>query len=275
MGKNLEENLLIPSPVKTIERASMKSPLLQEALTQIKNREDRENFLQIFRKYLLDSYYNNPKMRRLMKSHDLTEKVSYSPENEDYDERSVLNEQLYSEPGRRYHYTNNFLGSERKKKGLLRRLYDTTKDLTFETLPGIVGLGGWYGANRWYTKKAAEEAAKEALATRAGKKILGGIGDAFGNMKWWEYNPFSLESRLSKGIGAGAKAAASEIADQAKTNVLMELVSSVLTPAKYLLGGYFLYKTIKYFMKKHKENKELRELNRKVWLENHLLAQRV
>ena len=53
------------------------------------------------------------------------------------------------------------------------------------------------------------------------------------------------------------------------------MVGQALTPAKYLLGGYFLYKTIRYFMKKYKERKELNELNRQVWLQNQMLAQRV
>jgi len=247
MVANLEEKLDIPSPVKTIEYASKKNPLFQEALSQIRDPKERKAFLGIFRKYLMDAYENNPRMNRLMKTHDLADKVAYAPEIDEYDERSAVEGQLYAEPGRTYQYNNNLLGSERRKKGLLRRIYDTTKDLTFETLPGIVGLGGWYGVKRWHSKEVAKGIAKR-------------LAESF-EKPWYQYlNPLNV-AKDSAQVAAGEG--------------LLGMVGQALTPAKYLLGGYFLYKTIRYFMKKYKERKELNELNRQVWLQNKMLAQRV
>jgi len=247
MADNLETKLNIPFPVRTIEYASEKNPLFQEALKQIRNPKEREAFLGIFRKYLMDAYQNNPKMNRLMKTHDLADKVAYAPEIDEYDERSSVDGQLYGEQGRTYQYANNLLGSERKKKGLMRRVYDTTKDFTLETLPGIVGLGGWYGVKRWHSKEVAKGIAKRAA-------------ESF-EKPWYKYlNPFNFAKD-------SAQAAAGE--------GLLGMVGTALTPAKYLLGGYFLYKTIRYFTKKYKERKELNDLNRQVWLQNQMLAQRV
>jgi len=275
MEKNLEEKLVIPSPVLTLEESSQRNPLFQKTLSRIKNPREREAFLGMFRQYLLDAYQNNPRMNRLMKTHDLAEKVEDAPEIDNYDTKDIVDAQLYSEPGRSYQYTNNLSGYERKKKGLLKRLYHTTKDFTFETLPGIVGLGGWYGASKWHTKRLAEEAAKEALAARVVKKGIGAVGGAFKDMAWWEYNPVSMFLRLDKGVGAAATGAAGEVVGQAATNASLGALGMVLSPAKYLLGGYFLYKTIKYFMKKYKERKELKEMNKQVWMQNQMLAQRV
>jgi len=247
MKKNLEEELFLPSPVITIENASLKNPLFQKALSQIKNSREREEFLGMFRYSLLSAYKNNPRFNRLMKTHDLAEKVAYAPEMENYDTKEIIDSQLYSEPGRTYQYTNNLSGYERKKKGLLKRLYHTTKDFTFESLPGIIGLGGWYGVKRWHSKEVAKGIAKRAA-------------ESF-EKPWYKYlNPFNIAKD-------SAQAAASE--------GLLSMLGTVLNPAKYLLGGYFLYKTIKYFVNKHKEKKKLGELNRQVWLQNQMLAQRI
>lgn len=247
MTSNLETKLGLPSPIKTIEYASEKNPLFQEALAQIKNPKERKEFLGIFRKYLVDAYQNDPKMNRLMKTHDLADKVANAPRTEEYDERSSVVGQLYGENGRTYQYMNNFLGPEREKKGLMKRVYETTKDFTFETLPGIAGLGGMYGVNKWYSKEIAKGAAKRAAETFS--------------KPWYNYLlPFNV-----------VKDSATVVANEG----LLKTVGTILTPAKYLLGGYFLYKTVRYFTKKHKEKKELEELNKKIWLQNQLLAQKV
>jgi hypothetical protein len=247
MEKNLEEKLFIPSPVLTLEESSQRNPLFQKTLNQIKSPRERAAFLGMFRNYLLSAYENNPQMNRLMKTHDLAEKVEGAPEIDNYDAKSIVDAQLYSEPGRAYQYTNNISGYERKKKGLLKRLYHTTKDFTFETLPGIIGLGGWYGAKRWHSREVAKGLSKRAL-------------ESF-EKPWYKYlNPFNI-AKDSVELAAGEK--------------ILGMVGSALNPAKYLLGGYFLYKTIRYFMKKYKEKKELKEMNRQVWMQNHMLAQRV
>lgn len=247
MVANLEEKLGVPSSVRSIEYTSRKNPLFQEALSKIKSPKEKEAFLETFRKYLIDAYENDPKMNRLMKTHDLADKVAYAPEIDEYDERSSVDGQLYSEPGRTYHYTNNLLGNERRKKGLLRRVYDVTKDFTFETLPGIVGLGGWYGVKRWHSGEVAKGVVKRAA-------------ESF-EKPWYNYlNPFNV---------------AKDSAQFAASEGLLKMVGNVLTPAKYLLGGYFLYKTIRFFMKKYKDKKELRDLNRQVWLQNQMLAQKL
>jgi len=275
MERNLEERFDVPPAIRTIENASMKNPLFLEALKRTKNPKEREEILAIFRDYLTRAYNNDPRMNRLMKTHDIADRINYASENEDYDGKAMLQEQLYSDPGRSYHYTNNILGNEKKKKSIARRVYDTTRDLTFETLPGIVGTGGWFGAKKWYSKRMAEEAAERSLATVAGKKGLEGLVGAFKGMKWYEYNPLGAGIRLAKGLSSGAGAAAGEVAGEVASDSLLHSVGRVLTPAKYLLGGYFIYKTIKYFMKKHKEKKKLNELNRQVWLQNQILGQMI
>lgn len=247
MKKNLEEELVLPSPVITIENASLKNPLFRKALSQIKNSKEREEFLRMFRYSLLSAYKNNPRFNRLMKTHDLAEKVAYAPEMENYDAKEIIDSQLYSEPGRTYQYTNNLSGYERKKKGLLKKLYRTTKDFTIESLPAIIGLGGWYGAKRWHSKEIAKGIAKRAA-------------ESF-EKPWYKYlNPFNI---------------AKDSAQAAANEGILSMLGAVLNPAKYLLGGYFLYKTIKYFVNKHKEKKKLGELNRQVWLQNQMLAQRI
>lgn len=248
MVSNLEETVWLPSPIRTIENASEKNPLFQEALGKIRNPKERDAFLGIFRKYLSEAYKNDPKMNRLMKTHDLADKVAYAPEIKEYDQKNTLNEQLYSEPGRTYQYTNNLLGNERDKKGLFGRVSETAKDLTIETLPGIVGLGGMYLVNKWHSKEVAKGLAKR-------------VAGAF-EKPWYKYllNPTNV-----------AKDSAQVVASEG----LLKIVGNALTPAKYLLGGYFLYKTIRYFIKKYKDKKELEDLNKKVWLQNQMLAQRI
>lgn len=280
MGTNLEETIRMPSPVRLIEYSSEKNPLFQEALSKIKNPKEKEAFLSIFRKYLMDAYKNNPKMNRLMKIHDLTDKIVYAPKINEYDERNVVDGQLYAEPGRTYHYTNNFLGYERKKEGILKKLYNTTKELTLETLPGIAGIGGLYGAKKWYTKELAKDAVEESLKERLKETAKNKFSKAFEDMRWWEFldpyfGPIKISNRLSKGLGNAAVAVSKEATKEVEGDFLRGIVGSALTPAKYLIGGYFLYKTIKYFMRKYKERKELRNLNRGVWLQNQMLAQRV
>ncbi len=247
MNPNLEEELNMPPSVQTIENASVKNPLFQEALRNIKNPRDREAFLGIFRKYIVDAYKNNPRMNRLMKTHSLADKIAYSPETEEYDGRSTIDEHLYSEPGRNYHYTNNILGTNRDKKSLLRRTYEAIKDFTFETLPGVVGLGGYYAAQNWHAGKI-----KEGLAKRAA---------GYFEKPWYSYlNPFNV---------------AKDSTELAANEGLIGLVGSVLSPAKYLLGGYFLYKTMRYFMKRHSDKKKFEELNKRIQMQNQLLAQRI
>lgn len=263
MEKNLEAELMIPSPIRTIEKASVKNPLFQEALNQIKNPKERRAFLGMFRNYLLNAYEKNPKMNRLMKTHELSDIVYNSPE--EYVEE-VANEQIYSQPGRMYPYTNSILGNEKKnKKSLLKKLYYTAKDFTRETLPGIAGIGAWGGAKYWHKgmmKVRAIEGAKKLLVP-SHPVWKPGITDYLRNPQFY-FDKFIL----------GGRAAVKTLAK----NTFVDAVGWALNPALYLLGGYFLYRTIKYFVKKYKERKEnnkLEELNKGVWLQNQLLAQRV
>lgn len=263
MERNLEE-LTVPSPIRTVINASVKNPLFQEALNKIKDPKERKAFLGMFENYIVNAYRKNPGMNRLMKTHDLAGKVAYSPES-DYDSRSILDEQLYAEPGRTYQYTNNFLKQEKDKKGLLKKLYYTAKDFTRETLPGIVGMGALGGVKYWHKgmmKARAIERAKSLLVP-SHKVWTPGITDYLRNPQFY-FDKFIL----------GGRAAAKTLAK----NTFVDAVGWALNPALYLLGGYFLYRTIKYFVKKYKQRKEnnkLEELNKSVWMQNQLLAQRV
>ena len=262
MERNLEEELILPSPVRTIQKASVKNPLFEEAVNQIKNPREREAFLRIFNNYLLSAYQNNPGMNGLMKTHELSDIVYNSPEEYVEDETS---ERIYSEPGRMYPYVNNFLGKRKDKKSLLKKLYYTAKDFTRETLPGIVGMGALGGVKYWHKgmmKARAFENAKNMLVP-SHKVWTPSLWGTISNPSWY----------INKATQAGKSAIKGLVKD-----TFVDAVGWALNPAKYLLAGYFLYKTIKYFVKKYKErkeNKELEKLNKNVWMQNQLLAQRV
>lgn len=249
MATNLESRLNVSSPVNVIESAAEKNPLFQKALKQIKSPKERKAFLGMFRNYLTNAYERDPRMQRLMRTHDLSEKVYHMPEIEGYDHRSALEAQLYSETGRTYPYSNNLLGEEREKEGILKRLYNTARDLTFETLPGILGAGGLYAADRWHKGEVS-------------KGVVKRVAESF-DKPWYQY------------FVEGPKSIAIEAAQAMAGESLLGMVGRVLTPAKYLLGGYFLYKTIRYFMDKYNERKELQDINKQVWMQNQMLAERV
>ena len=271
MKRNLEEEIETPSPVNTLIYVARKNPLFKEALDNMKTKEDKEAFALKFKEYLLNAYKEDPKIKRLMKSHDLASKVMYAPEDEDHDSRSMLDSQLYSEQGRTYHYTNNLLGEERDKKGLLKKLYQNTKDFTRETFPGIIGLGGASAASKWHAGAIARDALQGTAAQQGAKAAKAAVKGLFEGTKW--YQPGKLIRGLIKAPATGAVAGAAGTAAEVASDSLLSLAGTILTPAKYLLGGYFLYKTIKYFVNKHKEKKNLKELNKKVWVQNQMLAQ--
>lgn len=243
--KMLETEVNMPPPVRSIQQDLEQSYLFQDALKKLESPEDKRKFKEIFSRYLNDSYLHNPKMNSLIKSHDLSDKLLQISSEDLEDPRRSLKELVYSEPGRTYPYVNNFLGNTRNKKDLLRRTTDNVKDFTLETLPGIVGAGGWMYANKWYKTKAAQ-----GILGRTASTLRSGMSSGF-------KNPFKLGFNI---LTSPARVAGNEGA--------FRLVGQLLSPAKYVLGAYFLYKTIRFFTNKYKDRKELEEIARKTQLSN-------
>ena len=238
MGKNVEdiiaeEEIRDPS-TKLIEENARKNPLFQKLIDCLRP-EEKSKFYTKFRDYLNNAYQNNPKLRRLMKTHDLSRRVEYIPE-ENEDPRKTLEEQMYAEPGRTYNYTNNFLGNSKNKKDMLYKTYSTAGGIAKETWPGLGAGIGWYALDRIYQKGSK-------------KGILSRIKNSAKKTPLWMkiLSPFSA-------LKTGGDIALDEIKHQTW--------GAVRKPTIYLIAGYLLYKTVKYFVKKRKENRETLELEK-------------
>jgi hypothetical protein len=232
-GENPSEGLGSRLVLDSVE----KSPFFKKAMSRMRDKGERQDFRDVVFHYLNDAYRNNPNVRGVIRSYELSDRLGDVPSGTE-DPRKHLQNDVYSEPGRRYPYVNNFVGEGGKNKGVVRRTYRTLKDLTKTNMPALIGLGGVGLADRWYRGKTAKHA-----VLRAGEALMEG-----------EFGP---------GFFAG--------------EALLKTVGAVTSPALYLIGGHILYKTIKYFVKKRKAKKELKEvekmqdLNRDISAQNHVL----
>jgi len=241
------------SPVRLAEKSAFGNPLFSQTIDSIKNPGDRKAFYDMLKQTIRGTYKNNPQIRRLLKTHDIADKVGNVPDDAE-DPRQNVVEQSYAEPGRSYNYMNNFMGGERTKEGMLEKSAKTIGGLGKETWKGLGALGGWYAANKWYT-------------TQAAKGFLGRAGTAIG-AEWAKKGilDYLLPWRnISSGIKAGSAFAGKEM--------FLGTIGKILTPSLYLIGGYLLYKTIRYFLNKRRENLESEERNKLEFMRNNVAAQ--
>jgi hypothetical protein len=344
---------------------AMKNPLFQKTIDRLKTNKEKQEFLALFDNYVQGAYKNDPRLRRLMKSHHLANRASYLPDDENSDARDTLIGQNYSEPGRTYHYAHNFIGKEKSKKGILQNIYQTIGGLTRAILPGAAGFGAVYGANYWkkgFDEKAlkfatqksmrkaamnevitadrdaailamgeekaagmiargAEREAAKVAAEKMAEKGSGALLDAgreayvaAETASWWkkpflymaggQYNQAAGQAAMGEAMinsgktvaresvnaaeiaaetvansgtilaneagyaaatGSEALAGVAEVAASPLERMVLPVVSTtigaVTKPALYLLGGYLLYRTIKYFVKKRREKMDLHQLD--------------
>lgn len=264
------------SAARFVEKKAMENPLFQDVEEALKDPETREAFREKFSAYIDDAYENDPRARRLMKSYDLSNRIDYLPDDVK-NPRDVVGKQMYAEPGRGYHYMNNFVGEERSKKGMLEKTLKTAGGLAKETWPGLGALGGWWWANKWHaagmaTRVSAAEAAKAAAAgvvkSAAAKASL---WDVLINPAGTAFNAYATATKAASEAGTAAAGAAAK-------NTALDVFGAVSTPALYLIGGYLLYKTVKYFLANRKstleerQREKLEDLRRRVAMQNQMLS---
>lgn len=252
MVKGLDEKFIDDSShpsLSIIEEGVRKNPFFYKILDKLKGDEKKE-FIDKFNDYLESSYKNNPQMRRLLKGLSMKEKVKEFPDESQQYLWEYLKEHQYSVSGRDYNYLNATFGENRKKKGLLKRIGSSTWDFGKKTFPAAASLGGASYLNYWANRQNS-------------KGLLGRIGDTLGGIS----GPLGL-------VAAPGRILAKE--------GILGVAGSIGTPLLFLTGGYFLYKTLRYFLNKRKEKKErekrLQELygmKNDIALQNQFLSQNI
>lgn len=224
-------------------------------------KQEAERILSSNVRYLLA---NQPVNRRALAFSDM-----YSDLPDGEYARDVLNQRVYDMPGRFYPYVNNVSGEYRDKKGLGGRLGGALTDVVKVGWPVGLAGGAW-----WLTNRAAKNyLAKPLLKRTLGGLIGGGPGPlvsvpnvippwipgsgALGAAK-------DLTNILGKGSkylipGFGQAALAKDLAWTGFKEGAARLWGLVGTPLLYGIGAYALYRTAKYFIKKHKEKKMRQE----------------
>lgn len=217
----------------------------------------------------------------------------------------VLNQQLYSNPGRQYQYINGVVGDKKKSKEIKEELGRAGKYAIKEGWP-ILGAGaGWLLANKWYNKYTGRKnkiwgLKGEKEINEAFKPIyspLETLNPVYGPARTASNIAMFLTKRKAKkeaGVGLGARAGksfrkpseylvpgkgASKLARDSGKFVIKEGAKSVWgairKPVAYGIGAYAAYKVIKYFLKRRKEKKlKQDEIERLESLRNEMAAQR-
>jgi hypothetical protein len=239
-------------------------------------KEEAERILDSNIRYLLES---QPVNRRAIA---VSEMYNDLPEGEYA--RDVLNQRVYDMPGRFYPYVNNVAGEYKDSKGLARRLGGVVGDVVKVGWPVGVAGGAWWLANR----TAKNYLAKPFLKRTLGGLIGGGSGPLITVPNMPSFMPGGsvlgaakdltniLGAKGSKYLipGIGQVSLAKDLAWTGLKEGAARVWEMVATPLLYGIGAYALYRTAKYFIKKHKEKKmrqeHLEELER---LRNDMLMQ--
>lgn len=292
------------------------SPYLDPVLTKFtsgikdkKRRKELENEINRLHKQYVESIKKNsgaPGRAALLEhSYNL---VPEENEIEGKNPREVLENRLYSTPGRHYQYLNGVIGDKKKSKDIKGEIGKAAKYAIKEGWP-ILGAGaGWMLANRWYKKGSNAKGRFSGMAKSEARKQ---INQQYKPLhKPWEYalpgtGPANFAGdigmRIAKGkakkeagVGAlgrlgqaydnpfweylGPKGVLRFGADTAKYvggEALRGAWKLIRTPALYAIGAYAAYKVIGYLLKKRKEKKlEHQEVERLENLRNEMLAQK-
>jgi len=235
--------------------SDLRNSLLEYFKDNVKGKKRKEEIGnevdRIFSKYLRDIKRYSPIPRRASMLEQSYNSVPDESELDGKNPQEVLNQRLYSNPGRQYNYLNGIVGEKKKSKDIKYELGKAAQYTLKEGWPVLGAGAGWWLANRAYKIGTA-------------KGLAGRLGSSF-NQKWWKYLvPGIGPVRAELGVG---KALAKE--------GLRSLWSLAKTPCLYAIGAYAAYKTIGYFLKRRKEKKlEKEEIERLEGMRNDMNLQR-
>jgi len=282
--------------------SDLKNSLLEYFKDNVKGKKRKEEIGnevdRIFSKYVRDIKRYSPIPRRASMLEQSYNSVPDESELDGKNPQEVLNQRLYSNPGRQYTYLNGIVGAKKKSKDIKYELGKAAQYTLKEGWPVLGAGAGWWLANRWYKKGSKAKKALAnldeiykplskpweyllpgpaghvriatdaglALAKREAKReIAKGVAKGAFDNKWWEYLvPGIGPARL--GIDAGKYVIGKG---------LRSIWGLIKTPCLYAIGAYAAYKTIGYFLKRRKEKKlEKEEIERLEGMRNDMNSQR-
>ncbi|HOW37044.1 MAG TPA: hypothetical protein PLK34_02245 [Candidatus Pacearchaeota archaeon] len=213
-------------------------PALTQFLDSIPRSKRKEELTQdlqrVFSGYNDSLKRNIPPVRRATILEQSYGFVPSEQESQNKNPKAMLNQRLYSNPGRQYSYVNGIVGDKKKPNEIKKELGKALGYTVTSGLP-IIGAGiGWNLANNWYK-------------TQSAKSLTDKLGDSF-DKPWWKYLWFG-----------GTKEALKDTGELLAKAGLQALWGAAKTPLLYAIGAYAAYKTIGYFIKRRKEKKLERE----------------
>lgn len=286
-------------------------PMLRDFVEGIKDKNKRRDIeIQInylHAKYIEDLKRNVPVITRAELLEQAWNIAGQEPP-EGKEPIHVLNQKLYSNPGRQYQYINGVVGNEKNSKGIRYKLGNAAKYAIKEGWPVLGAGAGWVLANRWYNKG---NKGKGRFAGMTKSQVKKQINQEYKPLyKPWEYafpgiGPAKFagdigmkiakgKAKKEAGVGAlgrlgqaydnpfweylGPKGVLRFGTDTAKFiggEALRGAWKLIRTPALYAIGAYATYKVIKYLIKRRKEKKlEHEEVEKLENMRNEMLAQK-